>query len=185
MRRTLIALLVSELKFVISREQTISRTDFLTGLNNRREFNRIAELEILRANRHKHHFAVAYIDLDLFKDVNDKLGHAAGDELLRSIAQIMRHTLRKTDVIARMGGDEFAILLSEVDGKGAKRAIEKVQERMLDKMKQDNTGVTFSIGLVYYTRPPKSAEELLRGADNLMFRAKMHGKNKIVFEQVE
>lgn len=182
---SMIALLVNELKFVITREQTISRTDFLTGLNNRREFNRVAQLEIMRAGRHKHHFAVAYIDLDLFKDVNDRLGHAAGDELLQTIAQIMRNTLRKTDVIARMGGDEFAILLTEIDGKGAKRAIEKVQERLLDKMSQDQTGVTFSIGLVYYTRPPKSAEELLRGADNLMYRAKVHGKNKIVFEQVE
>jgi diguanylate cyclase len=119
-------------------------------------------------------FAVdSYIDIDSVKQVNNKLGHAAGDYLLRYIARSMKKMLRKTDFIARMGSDEFTVLFPEIDEKGVKRATEKLREYLANKMTQNQTDVTFSVEIAcFLTSPQYSAEELVKKAYNLMAQAK-------------
>lgn len=182
---SLYALLLYELKKAIAREREMARTDFLTNVNNRRELYRVAELEILRARRYDHPFAVAYIDLDFFKQVNDKQGHAAGDNVLREIAGIMKNSVRKTDTLARMGGDEFVILLPEIDAVGAKRVLEKTKNNVTSNASGHEIRMTFSAGLVHFRKAPQSVDGLIEKADQLMYQAKLQGKDCILFMQVE
>lgn len=178
--------LLNELKTSIAYKKTLAHTDSLTNLNNSSEFHRFVQMEIHRAQRYKSSFAVAYLDLDSFKQVNDKLGRVVGDYLLHYIAQSIKKILRKTDFTARIGGDEFAVLFPEIDEMGAKRAVEKMRDYLANKMTQNQTGVTFSIGIAYFPVPPSySAEELIKKAEQLMVQAKMQGKNKVVFKQMK
>jgi diguanylate cyclase (GGDEF)-like protein len=157
-----------------------SRSDFLTGLANRREFFAVAEQERLRAARYGQCVSVAYMDLDGFKEVNDKLGHSAGDEILIDVANELRKNLRAIDVVARMGGDEFVILLPETDAPAARAAIEKLRGLLLDLSKSRNWPVTYSIGLVTFEQAPKSTDDMIGEADHLMYAVKRGSKNNLV-----
>jgi diguanylate cyclase (GGDEF)-like protein len=156
-----------------------SRSDFLTGLANRREFFAVAEQERLRAARYGKCVSVAYMDLDGFKEVNDKLGHSAGDAILMEVANALRANLRATDVVARMGGDEFVLLLPETDQGAAKTKLEQLQTLLLELARERNWPVTYSIGLVTFTRPPKSTDEMIGEADHLMYAVKRGTKNNL------
>ena len=156
-----------------------SRSDFLTGLANRREFFAVAEQERLRAARYGKCVSVAYMDLDGFKEVNDKLGHSAGDAILMEVANALRANLRATDVVARMGGDEFVLLLPETDPAAAKTKLEQLQTILLELARERNWPVTYSIGLVTFTRPPKSTDEMIGEADHLMYAVKRGTKNNL------
>ena len=156
-----------------------SRSDFLTGLANRREFFAVAEQERLRAARYGKCVSVAYMDLDGFKEVNDKLGHSAGDAILMEVANALRANLRATDVVARMGGDEFVLLLPETDPAAAKTKLEQLQTLLLELARERNWPVTYSIGLVTFTRPPKSTDEMIGEADHLMYAVKRGTKNNL------
>jgi diguanylate cyclase (GGDEF)-like protein len=156
-----------------------SRSDFLTGLANRREFFAVAEQERLRAARYGKCVSVAYMDLDGFKEINDQLGHSAGDTILMEIANELRNNLRATDVVARMGGDEFVILLPETDSAAAKAKIGQLRELLLELARQRNWPVTYSIGLVTFLHPPKSADEMIGEADHLMYAVKRGTKNDL------
>ncbi|MDT8067810.1 MAG: GGDEF domain-containing protein [Terriglobia bacterium] len=156
-----------------------SRSDFLTGLANRREFFAVAEQERLRAARYGKSVSVAYMDLDGFKEINDQLGHSAGDTILMDVANELRNNLRATDVVARMGGDEFVILLPETDAAAAKAKIEQLRELLLVLARQRNWPVTYSIGLVTFLHPPKSTDEMIGEADHLMYAVKRGTKNNL------
>jgi diguanylate cyclase (GGDEF)-like protein len=183
---SIFAILLNELKNTISHKKALVYTDSLTGLNNRREFCRYLQMEIYRAQRYNSPFAVAYIDINSFKLINDKLGHAAGDYLLHYIGQSMKNSLRKTDFVARTGGDEFAVLFPEIDEKGAQCAMGKLREYLANKMTQDQTSVTFSMALAHFpVAPHYSAEELIKKAEQLMLQAKMQRKDGVVFKQME
>jgi len=156
-----------------------SRSDFLTGLANRREFFAVAEQERLRAARYGQCISVAYMDLDGFKEVNDKLGHSAGDAILMDVANELRKNLRAIDMVARMGGDEFVILLPETDAPSARAAIEKLRNILLDLSKQRNWPVTYSIGLVTFEQAPKSTDDMIGEADHLMYAVKRGTKNSL------
>lgn len=173
------AILLSKLRETLKREQRYSRTDAVTGVGNRRAFNEACEIETYRARRKQSPLTVVYIDLDNFKDVNDRLGHAAGDAVLDRVAQNLLSHLRRTDVIARLGGDEFAVLLPETDGAGAKVVTERMQRQLGDEMAKGNWPVTFSIGAFTCTTPPRSATDLVKRADQLMYAAKQSGKNTV------
>jgi diguanylate cyclase (GGDEF)-like protein len=140
-----------------------SRSDFLTGLANRREFFAVAEQERLRAARYGKCVSVAYMDLDGFKEV----------------ANALRANLRATDVVARMGGDEFVLLLPETDQGAAKTKLEQLQTLLLELARERNWPVTYSIGLVTFTRPPKSTDEMIGEADHLMYAVKRGTKNNL------
>ena len=163
----------------LAAERRLARVDPLTGLANRRAFYEGAELERKRSLRHSRPLSVAYIDLDNFKQVNDQMGHDVGDELLAQIGSLLQNRLRAEDLTARMGGDEFAILLPENNYESACIAVHKTH-RMLTEMAKDNRWpVTFSIGMVTFAPPPGNIEDMLRAADDLMYTVKHNGKNSV------
>ncbi len=162
--------------------------DGLTGLANRALFMDHLHKTIERCkSRHSNHYAVLFLDFDRFKVINDSLGHAKGDELLKQIARRLESSARSGDLVARIGGDEFVILLSEM--LGANDAV-NVARRIHDKLKNsfDLNGnevfISASIGIVHGTRKHGTAEEMLRDADIAMYRAKMQGRARYqVFDQ--
>ena len=181
---TSISYLLYNLKIAIEHERTLSRTDFVTGIMNTREFHRLAETELLRSRRYHRSFSLAYIDLDNFKHVNDRFGHSVGDDLLKVVAKTILSNLRRTDYVARIGGDEFAILFPELDSASVPQAICKIQSRLTETMESEYPDVTMSIGVISCSSPNQSIDELLKIADSLMYEAKKQGKNQALFNDV-
>jgi diguanylate cyclase (GGDEF)-like protein len=179
---SVVAIMVSALRSAVDVERTAARTDFLTGLPNLRAFRDAAELEIRRLRRFRQPLTVAYLDLDNFKTVNDRFGHAEGDELLRRVAGVLRDTLRGTDVIARVGGDEFALILPATGAEPAWVVLRKVHNAVRLAMEEGRWPVTASVGALTCEDSPASVEELLRVADDLMYGAKRTGKNRVSLE---
>jgi diguanylate cyclase (GGDEF)-like protein len=171
-----VTFLLSELQLRLRRETDSARIDPLTGIANRRQFYEVAQLQIARAARHGEPFTVAYVDIDGFKAVNDRLGHASGDTLLSLTATTIQANLRSTDVVARMGGDEFAILLTHTEKESAEEALFRVSSLLSALARDRQWPVTFSIGAVTYIRSPSSVDEMIRTADDLMYAAKRSGK---------
>lgn len=164
-------------------ERNFARTDFLTGTANRRAFFEIASIEIIRAARYSHPLSIIYLDLDGLKIVNDSYGHKAGDALLRLVGRTISRSLRTSDLVARVGGDEFCVLLPESGEKAASRAATRIFERLNAKMVDENYPTTFSFGVVSYVHGyPKSVEEMIQEADTVMYEVKKTGRNNIRYE---
>jgi diguanylate cyclase (GGDEF)-like protein len=159
-----------------------SRIDYLTGLDNVRAFMENLEYAISRARRDGQPFSLGYIDLDNFKEVNDRYGHQKGDELLQCVGGCFKSGLRKTDKIARMGGDEFCIYFPDTSHEAVQVVMKKVRQRILDRLKEDRWPITFSMGVVTCTVPPRDVDEIILYADRLMYKAKKAGKNRIVYD---
>lgn len=174
----------SALKRALEKERELSRTDYLTGALNPRAFTEAAVSEISRAARYGHHFSVAYIDLDDFKTVNDTHGHATGDLLLKTVVEVIGRSIRSTDSLARMGGDEFAVLFPESGDKAASTIVFKIHEKLTEIMNRNGWPVTASIGLVTYAQPPQSYDEMLKKVDGVMYQVKQSGKNRVKQEEV-
>jgi diguanylate cyclase (GGDEF)-like protein len=175
----ILAHVASGFKASLEQERESARTDYLTGAVNGRHFGELAEAEIRRARRHGHPFSVAYMDVDNFKAVNDRLGHSAGDRLLKTVADALRRDARAVDVVARLGGDEFAVLMPETDAAAARVAVARLRRRLLEEARGGGWPVTYSIGVATFDTPPASVDEMLRAADELMYAAKRHGKNSV------
>lgn len=174
--------ILSALKNAIQKEKELSRIDFLTKVGNRRYFIELANIEINRARRNEHPLSVAYVDLDNFKTINDCFGHSLGDHLLWLVANTIKNNVRLTDTVARIGGDEFAILLPEAGPELAGAIIRRVQKVNLEMMQENGWPVTFSIGVVTFLSPPAMVDEILKKTDQLMYGAKNEGKNAIKHE---
>ena len=177
----LVIWLLQEFKRALAHERMLSQTDHLTGIANSREFYQQVNAELQRANRSKRPITMAYIDLDGFKQVNDRLGHRAGDALLRTVAKVFQSTIRRTDTVARLGGDEFAILLPNTGLAGAHCILRRLQTAFLRRMEESQTRVTLSAGVISFTTLPDSVDEMIHQADTLMYQAKARGKNDILF----
>ena len=155
-------------------ERLLARTDFLTGAYNTRFFHDLAQMEIDRAARYGHPFTIAFIDVDNFKTINDTHGHAAGDAVICGVAQAMASTTRKSDIVARVGGDEFAILLDNIsaDKLGDKTA---AMQRLLADLPVKTAGpvlkVNVSIGH-YLIQSSSRAPDALAEADQSMYANK-------------
>jgi diguanylate cyclase (GGDEF)-like protein len=169
-----------QLESALRREQDLARSDPLTGIANRRALNEHLEREIARARRHSRPLTVAYIDLDDFKRVNDRLGHDVGDCLLREVATALTRVIRAGDVLARVGGDEFAVVLPETDLEGARPVLEKLRQVISETRQDDHGPVTASIGAATLARTVRSPSELVRDTDELMYVAKHSGKDAVV-----
>ena len=143
-----VAELLSALRDAFNRQSQLARTDQLTGLANTRAFGERAEFELLRARRYGRALSMLYIDLDGFKAINDKMGHAAGDVVLQRTAGALRESLRRTDIVARLGGDEFAVLLPETGTESADIVIGKVRDALGRALQGLGAGTTASIGAV-------------------------------------
>jgi len=140
--------LLSSLRKTHERERESARNDYLTGLSNFQGFKELAEREIERSRRYGTILSAAYIDCDNFKEVNDTFGHEAGSRVLRAVGDTIRNHIRATDIAARIGGDEFVVLLTDVSHDISVGFVEKMGNRLLREMKGNNGNVTFSIGMV-------------------------------------
>src|ERR1043166_3853535 len=149
---------------------------FKRSLEHERE---LAAAEIERARRHAHPFTVAFLDVDDFKQVNDRHGHSAGDRLLKAVADTIRQSLRAVDSVARLGGDEFAVLMPETGEAAAQVVIRRVRRQLMEVARREGLPVTFSVGVVTWDAAPTSVDEMLRAADSLMYTAKRLGKNTV------
>ncbi|MDI3548779.1 MAG: two-component system, cell cycle response regulator, partial [Halanaerobiales bacterium] len=175
-------ILIATDALLLSLKERVER-DVLTGLYNRLAVKRI--LSKLWSNAHVTNtpLAVAMLDLDNFKEVNDKYGHVVGDELLKKVSYIIKKSLREGDVAIRYGGEEFVIILPKTDSGGAKIPLERIRKRIEDETFTD-TGIksTVSIGVsVYPDDCPLNMEELIKYADAALYEAKARGKNRIIF----
>ncbi|NMQ27123.1 GGDEF domain-containing protein [Candidatus Accumulibacter phosphatis] len=157
-------------------------TDSLTGMFNRRHFMALAEDELKRAHRYARPICVGMADMDHFKDINDRHGHAVGDRVLKSIAELFGHTLRQSDWVCRYGGEEFAFLFTETTLEEAHRLAERLCQRTADNcidLGEDNSlPVTLSLGLA--DASGGSLEAALKRADAALYQAKKQGRNRVV-----
>ncbi|WP_025745745.1 diguanylate cyclase [Kallotenue papyrolyticum] len=166
---------------LLKRLEQLSQEDALTGLYNRRYLDQRLAEEFARAQRYRHPLSVALADIDNFKQINDRLSHAVGDQTLRQVAQLLRQTLRATDVIARYGGEEFAMVFLETDLEDARRICEKVRaavEGYAWHTIHPELRVTLSIG-VSDDLSLVNHEKLLSAADHWLYQAKYGGKNRV------
>lgn len=177
-----IALAVSNIELRNSlREQSIR--DQLTGLYNRRYLEATLEREIIRAARQARPFCIISFDVDHFKRFNDSFGHDAGDKVLRSVGRLLQNTFRGSDVVCRMGGEEFVVLLPDAGLSGALVRAEDVRAAVAALEMEDagrNLGaITISAGIAEFSRHGESMNELLKAADAALYRAKSAGRNHI------
>jgi diguanylate cyclase (GGDEF)-like protein len=178
----IVAYSITAIKKLLIKEREHAHTDDLTGVANIKFFYEQARTEISKSTTDKRPLTLAYIDIDNLRHINDTLGHTAGDYLLHEAAQIMRSTLRSTDIISRLGGSKFAILMPETENDNATAVIYKVQEHLLDIVKHNDWPVTFSIGVVTCDSPTYTIDELIKVAGDLMNTAKESGKNMVKFK---
>ncbi|HLD67302.1 MAG TPA: EAL domain-containing protein, partial [Pseudomonas sp.] len=159
-------------------------TDALTGLLNRRGFHQALESALARVDRSGKRMAILYLDLDGFKRINDSLGHAAGDQVLRQVAELLKVSLRPYDILARMGGDEFTALLDSLEHpEDAARVAEKLIELISVRHRVDGLEVTLgaSIGIACFPECGQTVDGLLRAADMAMYEAKRAGRQQYRF----
>lgn len=169
------------LRDLVDREATSARTDALTGLANFQGLHEQLDRELARSRRTKEPIAVAFVDLDGFKEVNDRLGHAAGDELLKKVSESLRRSVRAMDLPARVGGDEFVVLLPGADSEAARLVGERIVAAVTalgDAYSASTFGA--SVGVVVAPVAPASGQELVRRADAAMYDAKHAGKGQVV-----
>jgi len=171
--------LTERLAELLRRETDLARTDPVTGLPNSRYFLEVMTAELAQAKRASTRLTLAYVDVDNFKKVNDRFGHAAGDDLLRSLSTALRETIRAGDLAGRLAGDEFALMLVGVDGQGA----EVVANRCLERVRQialayPGCDVGLSIGIAAAT-PDSDTQSLIARADRAMYAAKASGKGRV------
>jgi len=166
---------------------SLAQRDVLTGLANRRAFNdRLAE--VFGSARHSEgRFAVLYFDLDHFKDVNDTLGHPVGDRLLKMVADRVQSIIRTSDMVARFGGDEFAVLQTDADGSAAATIAERINEILAEPFAIDGSEIhiTASIGIALSDPKAATADEVIVHADLALYRAKQEGRNCFRFHSAE
>jgi len=158
--------------------------DYLTALPNRAKFEEIAKHAIKMAKRNKSMLAIFFIDFDKFKNINDTLGHDVGDEMLKIVSKRMQSQIRETDTVARIGGDEFVILLESVnDIQNVKNIAEKILHSVKEPMEifEHIVHTSASIGISLYPNDSKILSKLMKNADSAMYYTKSNGRNNYTF----
>ena len=174
-----IVIIIFKLKAAIENQKELAGTDPLTQVLNRRAFYNLVELELNGARRYKTPTSFLYLDIDNFKAINDHLGHHMGDKLLYSVAKSIKNNVRAIDVIVRFGGDEFGVLLTNTDAEASIQVSAKLNQKLLELVRENGWSVTFSIGVVTYADPPDNINQMIELADAQMYIAKQKGKNRI------
>jgi diguanylate cyclase (GGDEF)-like protein len=175
----LVVALIDTLGASIRHERQLSREDSLSGLANSRAFYEQAEHERRRLARSSEPLTLAYLDIDDFKAINDTLGHAAGDEVLRATAHTLRATIRDVDLAGRLGGDEFALLLPATDEAGASVILHRVHDLLSTEASARGWPIGYSIGSITFLAAPPSVDEMVKRTDTLMYEVKRGGKNAV------
>lgn len=178
------SLMVLRLQRSLEREKLLSLSDWLTGLPNSRAFRE--EASALLSLCHRKHLPVtlAYVDLDHFKAVNDTLGHAEGDGVLRKVAEAMKYGLRTSDIVARVGGDEFVIFMGETSGSAAVATLEKLRMHIRQIRAGGESPLSASIGAVSYVQAPSDLEIMIKAADDLMYQVKADRRDGISLKEL-
>jgi len=172
---------ISDRKVLETELEQMATRDPLTGLLNRREMSRVLDEELQRARRYQRPMAVLWVDFDHFKDVNDTYGHAAGDSVLRSISRLLLGSVRSVDSIGRFGGEEFVIVLPEMDLEEAQETAERLRRKVAEEPQPLGNGeavpLTISVGVAVYPDHGQTASTLCAAADKAMYLAKDRGRN--------
>lgn len=174
-------LVLSRLRSAVEHEKSLARQDQLTGVASRRAFLETAEIEWERSRRFHRSFTLVMLDCDDFKRVNDRYGHAAGDLVLRAVADTLAANLRGLDLLARFGGDEFVALLPETDEDQARAVVPRLREALAKSPVLTRHSVTCSLGVATWRAEAGTLEDALQAADAVMYAAKHAGKNTVVF----
>ncbi len=154
-------------------------TDGLTGLYNRRYFEEYLKKEVTRALRQKQPFSVIGLDLDHLKQINDKFGHAYGDLAIKTVAEVLKRNARSIDTAARMGGEEFNVILPGVDSKGAMVAAERIRKALESENLDTIKRITASIGVATFLEHSDNIEDILELTDQAMYQSKRNGRNRV------
>ncbi|HUH12901.1 MAG TPA: GGDEF domain-containing protein [Longimicrobiales bacterium] len=170
--------LLARLYGAMTRERLSARRDALTGVANWRHFREQAEIELERATRTGRPLTLAYADLDDFKSINDRLGHEGGDRVLLSVARTLSAGVRRMDIVARVGGDEFIVLLPETGTREATRVLERLCARVREETAAISP-VGLSCGAVTHLTPPPDVDALLHASDELMYEVKRSRKGGV------
>lgn len=166
--------------------ETLAAVDFVTGIYNRRHFEMLARAELARCQRYMRPLSILMIDIDHFKAVNDRMGHAAGDRILQNVAAVCLAEKRDSDVVARVGGEEFAILLTETTEIAAVQFAERLRRQISDSrptIYDEKVGVTVSIGVAGASVRTAGVESLMREADQALYEAKRLGRDRVVLSR--
>jgi diguanylate cyclase (GGDEF)-like protein len=188
--RKLVAMVANELGgplrivTLVAQARKLAATDALTGLMNRRAFMEALDRERSRAIRHLHPMALLLLDVDHFKKVNDSRGHDAGDAVLQGVARVLRSIARKSDILARWGGEEFVVALPQTADTGARIAAERIRRALAEAVYNlpngDTLSCTASVGLASVASTDGfEADELIARADKAMYAAKGRGRNRV------
>ena len=180
-------LAIFKMKYQYTEKEFMSVLDGLTGLYNRRQFEISLEQEYNRTKRHPSDFSLAILDIDFFKKVNDTYGHQYGDYVLKTVADLMKSAFRKTDLLYRYGGEEMVIMMPETNIEGAVIPVQRLR-RMVEDYDFEYNGVkskvTVSIGLTTNYQEFNTHSEMLKSADEALYKAKESGRNRVIlYEQ--
>lgn len=179
-------LAIFKMKYQYTEKEFMSVLDGLTGLYNRRQFEIGLEQEHNRTKRHPSDFSLAILDIDFFKKVNDTYGHQYGDYVLKTVADLMKQSFRKTDLLYRYGGEELVMIMPETNIEGAVIPVQRLR-RMVEEYDFDYNGVkakvTVSIGLTMNYPDLATAADVLKSADEALYRAKEEGRNRVILHE--
>jgi len=173
---------IKKINFMYSQTRFLSVTDSLTGLYNRRHFEDTLEREFLRASRYKNNLSFAIIDVDFFKKVNDTYGHSTGDYVLKEVAYLILQNLRKTDMVFRYGGEEFAVIITETPKEKAIVPLERLRKAVEEypfSYNGQDIKITISIGISEVCENITTVHQLFDDADRALYKAKENGRNQI------
>lgn len=176
----LIAYLTATVRSLYDRAESAARVDYVTGITNSTGFYEKLAVELSRHRRSRETFAVAYVSCDYFKIINDGLGHREGDRVLMIIAQTLQASLRQTDVLARVGGDEFGLVLPHTSEENALAVMRKLCALLDRAMAEHEWPITFSVGVGIFPQVPGTVDRTVAFCDQLMQRVKALGKNKLM-----
>ena len=176
-----VVVMLSSIRQLLETEAAFSRTDHLTGVMNRRAFNELVHYENLKLRRGCCSFSLAYLDIDNFKGVNDTMGHMKGDELLKEMVGCISSNLRSTDVLARMGGDEFCIYLPKSTQDDARVVIQRIKDNLDRLLTTNDWPVSMSIGVITCMESLKDFDTIVHLADSLMYKVKNEGKDNVYY----
>ena len=164
-----------------------SKKDFLTGLNNVREFDKIFNLISVRAIKKGEQFSLLFVDIDFFKKVNDTYGHAEGDIVLKELGKILLNTCREIDIVSRNGGEEFSVILLDCPPQKAVNIAERIRKTVEEHSFVLSTGeiinITVSIGVANYPEMTRDINRIKEEADSALYKAKKTGRNKVVLQE--
>ncbi|SFP06297.1 GGDEF domain-containing protein [Hydrogenimonas thermophila] len=146
---------------------------------NRRKINELLKIEFNKAKRYGVDFCVAIMDIDFFKSVNDEHGHSCGDNVLKQFSELVKNSIRDTDIFGRWGGEEFILIFTHSNLENAFLKCEHLRET-IENRKFDNINITCSIGLVAYNKSYGSVDDLLEKSDQALYKAKESGRNKVM-----